>query len=116
MRYCMALDLHDDPRLIAEYERQHRAVWPEVLEHLRAAGVLDMSIWRLGTRLFMIMDTGAGFSFERMRALAAEYPRVDAWEQAMWRFQVPTPWTASGDKWTPMQCIFELGSPQKDCP
>ena len=57
MRYALALDLHDDVQLIEEYERFHRAVWPEVIVHLRQHGVLGMEIYRLGTRLFMVLDT-----------------------------------------------------------
>ena len=33
-RYCLALDLIDDPRLIAEYEQYHRQVWPEILQSM----------------------------------------------------------------------------------
>jgi L-rhamnose mutarotase len=29
-RYCLALDLKDDPALIAEYEVYHRKIWPEI--------------------------------------------------------------------------------------
>src|SRR5687768_401314 len=57
MRHCLALDLHDDPNLIAQYEAHHRDVWPEVLAHLRAHGVRELEIFRLGTRLVMMMDT-----------------------------------------------------------
>ena len=57
MRHCLALDLKDNPALIAEYERHHRAVWPEVLAHLRGHGVRELEIFRLGTRLVMLMDT-----------------------------------------------------------
>ena len=57
MRQCLALDLRDDPGLIARYEAHHRAVWPEVLAHLRAHGVRELEIFRLGTRLVMLMET-----------------------------------------------------------
>ena len=30
MRYCLALNLKNDPSLIAEYEEHHRKVWPEI--------------------------------------------------------------------------------------
>ncbi|MCU0374814.1 MAG: L-rhamnose mutarotase, partial [Chitinophagaceae bacterium] len=29
-RYCLLLDLKNDPQLIAEYEARHREVWPEI--------------------------------------------------------------------------------------
>ena len=109
MRHCLMLDLHDDPALIAEYERLHHAIWPEVAAHIRSHGVTGMAIYRLGTRLCMVMDTDdAVFDAERMARAAATDPRLVAWEQAMWRFQVPTPWTPAGTKWTAAPPIFDL--------
>ena len=43
MQHVLALDLKDDPALIAAYEAHHRAVWPEVLDHLRRHGVIEMA-------------------------------------------------------------------------
>ncbi|MBR8185093.1 L-rhamnose mutarotase [Burkholderia ambifaria] len=109
MRYCLALDLKDDPDLIARYEEHHRAVWPDVLRHLREHGVRGMEIFRLGTRMTMVMDTDdAVFDAERMAKAAEENPTVRAWEDVMWTFQAPTPWTPAGLKWIPMTCIFDL--------
>lgn len=107
-RFCLALDLDDDVALIAEYEQLHRRIWPEIAGHLRDHGVLDMQIWRLGTRLFMVMDTGPEFSTEAMDQASAANPKVQEWEALMWRFQKPTPWTAPGNKWQPMTQIFSL--------
>lgn len=39
-------DLKDDPALIAEYERQHERIWPQVAQRLRSLGVVDMEIHR----------------------------------------------------------------------
>lgn len=109
MRHCLALDLHDDPALIAAYEEHHRRVWPEVLAHLRAQGVRELEIFRLGTRMVMVMDTDdAVFDSARMAAAESGDPRLREWEELMWRFQKPTPWTPAGAKWTPMQNLFRL--------
>ncbi len=109
MRHCLALDLRDDPELIAEYEAHHREVWPEVLAHLRAHGVRELEIFRLGTRMVMLMDTDdAVFDPQRMAAAEHADPRIREWEALMWRFQAPTPWTPDGAKWTPMHSIFRL--------
>ena len=109
MRHCLALDLKDDPALIAEYERHHRDVWPEVLTHLRAHGVRELEIFRLGTRMVMLMDTDdAVFDPARMAEAERDNPRIAEWEALMWRFQAPTPWTPEGAKWTPMTMIFRL--------
>ncbi|TLY50018.1 MAG: L-rhamnose mutarotase [Gammaproteobacteria bacterium] len=109
MRLCFAVDLRDDPELIARYEEHHRAVWPEVLAHLRANGVRELEIFRLGTRLVMLLDTDdAVFDAGRMAAAERADPRVREWEALMWQFQQPTPWTPGATKWTPMQSIFQL--------
>lgn len=109
MRRCLALDLKDDPALIAEYEAFHRAVWPEVLDHLRTHGIRELDIFRLGTRMVMVMITDdAVFDPERIAAAGLDNPRVAEWEALMWRFQAPTPWTPKGAKWTPMHPIFRL--------
>jgi L-rhamnose mutarotase len=109
MRRCLFLDLKDDAALIAEYEAHHRAVWPEVQQHLREAGITGMQIFRLGTRLAMVIDTDPErFDAERMARLQAEDPRLAAWEALMWRFQQPTPWTPEGRKWVEGALIFDL--------
>jgi len=108
MRYTFALDLKDDPALIQEYEAHHRAVWPEILDSIRAAGITAMEIYRLGTRLFMIMDTEDGFSFEAKNAADAANPLVQQWEQLMWKYQQSLPGAPEGAKWLPMNKIFEL--------
>ena len=107
-RQCLALDLKDDPALIAEYERLHQQIWPQISVHLRQHGVLDMQIWRLGTRLFMVMDTAPDFNAEAFARAGASDPRVQEWEALMWRFQQPTPWTRPGEKWASMSQIFSL--------
>lgn len=109
MRHCLMLDLKDDPALIEEYEAHHRAVWPEVKAHLHSQGVTGMEIFRLGTRLCMVMETDdARFDAERMSQAEATDERLLAWETLMWRFQAATPWTPPGRKWVPATRIFDL--------
>ena len=115
MRHCLALDLHDDPDLIAQYEAHHRAVWPEVLAHLRAHGVLELEIFRIGTRLVMVMATDdAVFDAGAMANAERDDPRLREWEALMWIFQKPTPWTPAGRKWMPMASIFRLSEADAD--
>jgi L-rhamnose mutarotase len=40
------------PERIDEYVEAHRAVWPEMLEALRAAGIRNYSIFRSGSEVF----------------------------------------------------------------
>jgi len=111
MQQLLALDLKDDPALIAEYEAHHRRVWPEIAQQLREEGVREMQIFRLGTRLVMRMVTDdAHFDAARFAQRQAGDPRSQAWEALMDRYQAATPWSQPGAKWTPMQQIFDLGT------
>lgn len=107
-RYCLALDLKDDPELIAQYEMHHRAVWPEVLESIRVAGIEDMQIYRTGNRLFMIMEVNEQFDGAAKAAADATNPRIVEWETFMDTFQQRLPWAAPNQKWVPMEEIFGL--------
>ena len=107
-RHCLTLDLKDDPTLIAEYERHHTAVWPEVLNSIWASGIIEMQIYRFDTRLFMIMETNDSFSFEKKAAMDAADPKVQEWEKLMWKYQQPVKKALKGEKWVLMSKIFEL--------
>lgn len=105
-RYCLALDLKDDPALIAEYDAYHRAVWPEILASIRDSGILEMAIYRTGNRLFMIMETEANFSFEEKAKQDLANPRVQEWERLMWTYQQALPHAHPGEKWVLMEQVF----------
>lgn len=107
-RYCLALDLVDDPTLIAEYEKYHQASWPENLKAIKDAGIQVMEIYRTGNRLFMIMETSDDFSFEKKSEKDKENPKVQEWEQLMWKYQQSLPHAKPGEKWIVMNKIFEL--------
>ena len=110
-RLYFALDLENDPLLIAEYERWHRPdrIWPEVVEHLRAAGVRELEIFRCGDRLTMVMEVPDEFSAADQAALGAVSQRVRDWEELMWQFQRALPFAKAGEKWVPMARVFSLG-------
>lgn len=109
-RYCLALDLKDDPQLIAEYEHWHKTEnsWPEIRKSILDAAILDMQIYRTGNRLFMIMETSDNYEPKKKEAMDALNPRVQEWEQLMWKFQQPMPWAKEGEKWVVMEQIFQL--------
>jgi L-rhamnose mutarotase len=109
-KYCLALDLIDDPSLIAEYEQWHKLenAWPEIKRSILDSGITNMEIYRTGNRLFMIMEIDDSFSFERKGAMDNANPKVQEWEQLMWKFQQPLPWAKEGEKWILMDKIFEL--------
>ena len=107
-RYCLALDLIDDPKLISEYETYHQEVWPEIRDSITSSGIVDMEIYRFSNRLLMIMEVNDEFSFENKGAMDAGNEKVQEWEKLMWNFQQALPWSKSGEKWVMMDQIFEL--------
>src|SRR5690348_4235787 len=108
VRYCLALDLKDDPALIAEYEQIHQQVRKEIIDSITGAGIKVMDIYRTGNRLFMIMEAEDDFSFDEKSAMDASNPKVQEWETLMWKFQQPLPWAKEAEKWVLMEKIFSL--------
>ena len=107
-RYCLALDLKDDSSLIAEYKKHHERIWPEITESIRQSGILDMEIYLLGSRLFMVMETCDSFCFEAKSKSDESHPKVREWEELMWRYQKALPQAEPGEKWVLMERIFKL--------
>ena len=54
-RFCLALDLVNDPILIDQYIKHHNNVWPEIIDSIKDSGILDMQIFHVADRLFMII-------------------------------------------------------------
>lgn len=107
-RYCLALDLKDDEALIAEYEKMHREVWPEIISSIKNADIDNLEIYRTGNRLFMILEAGDSFSFEKKAAMDTANEVVQKWEELMWKYQQALPTAKPGEKWMMMNKIFSL--------
>ncbi len=109
-RYCQTMDLRDDPALIAEYRRRHERgnVWPEIVAGIRECGILEMEIYILGTRLFMIVETPLDFDWDAAMSKMAALPRQAEWEDYMALFQHCRPGSSSSEKWTLMERMFRL--------
>jgi|SRR6476660_5243641 len=107
-RYCLTLDLKDDPELILEYKHYHEQIWPEITKSILESGITDMEIYLLGSRLFMVIETNEAFSFESKAAADRANPKVREWEQLMWKFQQELPNCKPGEKWVLMERIFKL--------
>jgi L-rhamnose mutarotase len=88
-RFCLTLDLKDDPKLIAEYRRCHEKIWPEITRSIKDSGIEALEIYLFGARMFMVMEVN---------------------EHLMWRFQQSLPQAKPGEKWVLMEKIFELES------
>lgn len=109
-RYCQTLDLRSNPELIAEYRRLHSAdgIWPEIMAGIRAVGILEMEIYLLGTRLFMIVEAPADFDWDSAMQRLATLPRQAEWEALTAKYQQASAGAASNEKWQLMERIFYL--------
>jgi len=109
-RYCLTVDLKNDPALIAAYDDYHKKVWPEILQSLKDSGIISMQIYRLKTRMFMILETSNDFSFEKKSAMDLANPKVQEWEKLMSEYQQALPWENPDDpwKWKLMDIVFDF--------
>ena len=109
-RFCKTLTLEDDPQLITDYKKVHApdAVWPEITQGMIDVGILDMEIYIIGTRLFMIMDTVPDFDHEGAMAELANKPRQSEWEAYVSRFQRTSSEASADEKWQLMERIYKL--------
>ena len=109
-RYCLTLDLKDDPELIRQYKYWHDSnnIWPEIPRGIREAGLTEMEIYLFGTRMFMIAETDDGVDFEAAMKLMGTLPRQKEWEAFVARFQEPLAGSRPGEKWLVMERVFKL--------
>lgn len=111
-RFCKTLTLEDDPGLIADYIKVHSAgeTWPEITQGMIDVGILDMEIYIVETRLFMIMDTVPDFNHDTAMSELATKPRQSEWEAYVSRFQRTTAEASADEKWQSMERIYKLGN------
>ena len=107
-RFCLTLDLKNEPDLIAEYKRYHEKIWPEITRSIKDSGIEDMEIYLLGTRMFMVMEVNESFSFEAKNQADRLNPKVQEWETLMGSFQKSLPQSQPGEKWLAMERVFKL--------
>ena len=110
-RYCKTLTLEDDPQLLEAYKRVHAAgtAWPEITQGMIEVGIVDMEIYIVGTRLFMIMDTVPDFDHDSAMAELAAKPRQSEWETYVSKFQRTSADASADEKWRLIERIYKLG-------
>ena len=107
-RFALTLDLKNDPQLIDQYREHHRVVWPEIIASIKASGIINMEIYHIDTRLFMIIEASDDFSFEKKAKMDADNPKVQEWEELMDTYQQRLPFAKADEKWVLMEKIFGL--------
>ena len=109
-RFCYSCDLKDDNKLIEEYKEHHAKgnAWPEITKSIKEAGIIDMEIYLIGNRLFMIMEVDETFDPVNKARMDAANPLVQKWENLMWNYQQALPWAKDGEKWMELEQMFKL--------
>lgn len=109
-RYCQTLDLRDADGMIARYRKAHSKAqaWPEIIEGIRQVGILEMEMYILGNRVFMIVETPLDFDWDSAMSRLATLPRQQEWEDYVAVLQGCAKGTTSAGKWHLMERMFRL--------
>ena len=104
-RFVYTLELREES--VDEYVEYHKNVWKEVEADVTAAGIIDMEIYLLGTRLFSIVEASDDFDPENSMKNYATCDRVVEWDELMAKFQVPVKEAKSHEWWAKMDCVYK---------
>lgn len=109
-RYCKTMELRNDLTLIEAYKKAHSkgVAWPEITQGMKEVGIIDMEIYLLETKLFMIMDTVPNFDHDKAMVELALKPRQNEWEAYMSKFQDATAEATADQKWQLMGRIYKM--------
>lgn len=109
-RYCMALDLRNDPALIRQYKHVHtkEGIWPEIPRGIKEVGISDMEIYLLGTRMFMILEAPLQWDYDKEMARLGKLEKQPEWSDYVWQFQQLLPEDKEGVKWVQMEKINQM--------
>ena len=66
---------------IDEYRRRHAEIWPEMIEVLKQAGIVNYTIWNVGNEVFGYYECTKGADYAAK--VQAESPVVDKWNEYM---------------------------------
>lgn len=106
-RYCLALDLKNDPELIAKYRYYHtdEAIWKEIKDGTRNAGI-ELEIYNVDNRLFMICEMHRDIDFDKVREEMNKGEKNLSWEKLMQNYQQALP--GHELKWIQMEKVYEV--------
>ena len=97
--------------MIEDYKKVHAAgaAWIEITQGMIDVGILDMEIYIVGPRLFMIMDTVPDFDHDSAMSELAAKPRQSEWEAYVSKFQRTSSDASADEKWQIIDRIYKLG-------
>lgn len=110
-RYCRTMKLREgDHKFIDDYRHAHSkgVIWQEIIDGIREVGILEMEIYILDNKLFMMVETPLDFNWDEAMARLATLPRQQEWETFMSRFQDCSADASADEKWQMMDRMFYL--------
>jgi L-rhamnose mutarotase len=93
------------PEKFEEYKAYHAAVWPEILDMIRACNIRNYSIYHKDNNLFSYFEY-VGDDFKADMAKMAADPKTQEWWAVMMPMQVPWQTRAEGEWWAEMEEVF----------
>uniref|UniRef100_A0AB33JH97 L-rhamnose mutarotase n=3 Tax=unclassified Prevotella TaxID=2638335 RepID=A0AB33JH97_9BACT len=109
-RYCQTMDLRDNPELIRRYREAHdrEHFRQQIADGIRQVGILEMELYIVGTRVFMIVETPEDFDWDDAMSRLATLPGQQEWEDYVSQFQQCATGSTSDEKWKMMERMFYL--------
>ena len=104
-RYAQVIGVR--PEMFEEYERLHRAVWPEVLRMIRECSIRNYSIFYRDGRLFSYFEY-VGLDYGADMAKMAADATTQKWWAVCEPCQEPLASRAPGEWWANMEEVFHL--------
>jgi L-rhamnose mutarotase len=101
----VAFKLRIKSNAIEEYERDHRAVWPELLAKLKQVGISDYSIFRRDQDLILVMKVT---DFEAAWQRLAIDPVNLGWQEKMAKYFEPVPDLRPGERFAMLTEVFYM--------
>ena len=110
MKYCLTLELKDNPDLINEYRFWHRPenIWKEIPLGIKEAGIENMEIYIWQNRLFMIIEMADHKDYDAVMKILGTLQRQEEWENFMNKYQQKPAGANDQTKWQFMENIFRL--------
>jgi L-rhamnose mutarotase len=96
-----------DPNQFEKYREYHAAVWPEVLEMIKACNISNYSIFHKDNLLFAYFEYH-GSDFASDMAKMAAHPKTQEWWSIMEPMQKPVANRNAEEWWSNMEEVFHL--------
>ena len=95
------------PERLAEYQRHHAKVWPDILAMITSCNIRNYSIYLKDGLLFAYFEYG-GVDYDADMARMAADPRTQEWWALMKPMQKPLENRAPGEWWAEMDEVFHI--------